>query len=69
MENREGQKIKWVTKEADTSLALQNSVFFSLNTIKALRRLKGFVKFQAMRAKEIVQLVQKCMPLPELNQD
>lgn len=69
MENSEGQKRKWVTKEGDTSLTLKNSVCFSMNTIKALRRLKGSIKFQAVGASEIVQLVQKCMPLPELNQD
>lgn len=66
MENSEGQKRKWATKEADTSLALKNSVCFSMNTIKALRRLKGSIKFQAVRANERAQLVQKCVALPEL---
>lgn len=40
-----------------------------MNTIKALKRLKGSIKFQAVGASEIAQLVQKCMPLPKLNQD
>lgn len=69
MENSEGQKRKRVTKEADTSLTLKNSVGFSMNTIKALKRLKGSIKFQAVRANEIVQLVKRRMPLSELNQD
>lgn len=57
MEKTEGQKRKWLTKEGDTSLALKNSVCFPMNTIKALRKLNGPIKFQAVKANEIAQLV------------
>lgn len=67
MENGEGQKRKWVTKEADTSLALKNSVCFSMNTIKALRWLTGPIKFQAVKANEIAQLVPEYMPYKSWN--
>jgi hypothetical protein len=58
MENSEGQKRKWVTKKADTSLDLKNAACFSMNIIKALRRLKGPFKFQALEASRIAQQVQ-----------